>query len=199
MRKKLIMVVLVIGICLNGCNKKETENNSPAVETSAKWEEDFLITLSSDHEVYKEKDLYEEEPLNFVLTVEYLGEEQEIEVWHGIEIGYITVKSKEGETAFSPTRESLEKSSYLEANKPISVTWNAIEMTEKYLSLKKDKESTWSEFFLNFGYIAKERYEFLHFFEKGDYIVEAEVSFSLDEEYTKRVECTLELPFSVCE
>ena len=112
----VVSVVCVVAVCLCLGFGREAV---PAPEASIQID-DFIIKLSSQQYSYEYRDINPSAPFHFELTVEYVGNEPEIEITHGSSIGVVDIVDPYRETKFANAIGAEKVVSTLEKNKQIT-------------------------------------------------------------------------------
>lgn len=85
-------LLLCLLLFLFGCG---VSGGSDPVQASAE-QGDFRATLTSARSVYDSDSLDPEAPLDFEVRVDYLGQEGEVPIFYGADLGYIALYNEEG-------------------------------------------------------------------------------------------------------
>ncbi|GAA0182039.1 hypothetical protein SH2C18_44850 [Clostridium sediminicola] len=130
-------------------------------------EDDFKLTISTAKNVYNMDDLFTTNPLDITATVRYLGNEDEITIYHGEPIVAISLRHKNGKLQLGTDILDIGCSSVI----------------------KSKKEYLFSQDYVNDYY--KEGLI------KGDYVAVAYIKIVLDEEFKNKINFSSEVPFSI--
>lgn len=58
--------------------------------------EDIQVTFTSAQYIYDSSDMDPEAPLDFEVRIDYLGQEKEVQIYYGTELGYVWLYNNEG-------------------------------------------------------------------------------------------------------
>lgn len=161
----LCLIVLITAVGCRKVSNKETDHDESISNTVT--QDNFEITVTASKESYLLKKLFTTEPLNISATVNYIGEEDKIEIWHSIPLCSILLISKDEKTEIGGEFLDVKLSSYIE----------------------KDRLYTFNPDFQNEYYKSE--------LVKGQYKAVARIKLSLDEAGTESVDFTTEVSFDI--
>ena len=105
---KWMCCFMIFAFLFTGCGKEETaesvqectlkEEPAEPVEESTLIGEDFQLTIRSERSWYKEKQFLDD--VQFTLELEYIGDEEEVTIWHADPLAFIGISTQEGEYVF---------------------------------------------------------------------------------------------------
>lgn len=150
--------------------KEKLIGNQPMSNTVL-YGTDFKITLRSAHYVYDREGMDEGAPLDFEVSVEYTGDEPEVQIWRGDPLVVMALEAEDPEIQKKLANMGVDGVLVADA-----------------LAKGQATEISWT---------GKREFEEIGSIPKGNYHVRADVYFALDEGQTERVECHMELPFVI--
>ncbi len=204
MKGKKIVLIMIMSICLMGCQsnvEKESEEKiedfgekmenfeKETIEPSGKSEiygKDFLVSLTSMQSYYHAENL--DEKACFLLQLEYIGEEPEITVFHSKPLGCIGIDTEEGKTVIDYMRESMETRTVLKKGEPYLVKMNGEELSLhlEAMELSQIEDEGYDLSVIEDGKL-----------KAGNYQVTGDIEFALEENAAEHAEYKVILDFQV--
>lgn len=120
--KRILRLVIVIGlICaLTGCKTSE-ESYPMNVQIT---EKEFRISFFVESTAYDIEDLKKETPFDYHLQIEYLGDRENVVVYHGYPICVFTVCTRDGKEVVPAGRLDSLNSSTIKTKEKLEFNWN---------------------------------------------------------------------------
>ena len=169
-RRRISILLIWSVLLLCGCSNREVDPAAAApVKSTVICNDTFRITCTSGQYEYNSKEIQKEDPFNFELQLEYIGEEPSVTIWRSESIGGIEM---------------------LYANRE-SVLPLVIGDTRGSTELKK------GEVYTIYTWTGSSEYEHVGGFSCGNYIAFACVDFGYGEDGEESVRCVLEMPFVI--
>ncbi len=149
------------------------------VENQEIYEDEFRLTLRSEHPWYQ-RSRFTKNAL-FTLELEYIGEEEEIQIWHGDPLAMIDIETEDGRCLWGFVSYQVKKASVLKKGEPYRLEING-ETLGKWLKwLEEEGGFSFSNGELSEGYAGAEDVLENGSLKPGDYHAVAYVEFSTDD------------------
>lgn len=116
----VIFSVLLLGLCGCGTSNNNEENRSgePQITNESKQVDDFKVSINVENV---------EKGLNVYATITYLGEEDEIDIYHGGSIFFFNIYQQDGDFDYLGSMEQPLLTTTLIRNEPHKVNFTEIE------------------------------------------------------------------------
>ena len=89
-RRRISILLILSILLLCGCSNGEVDLAAAApVKSTVICNDTFRITCTSGQYEYNSKEIQKEDPFNFELQLEYIGEEPSVTIWRSESIGGI--------------------------------------------------------------------------------------------------------------
>lgn len=164
----LLIVTAIVGIA---CFMLISELDIP-LRSEIILRDSFRISLVTDKLCYRKSELNKDEPFDFKVAVEYIGNDNEIEIWHAKSVSLVEILDKSGE--------------------PVVLTG----MNQPLLSSTIKSGEKLEEVFTGKGYDGYFEVEGGDF-RRGHHTVKVYINFSLNEELTDEISCVMNLPLVI--
>ncbi|HHV09463.1 MAG TPA: hypothetical protein GXX75_04175 [Clostridiales bacterium] len=92
----LILITILAGCSKESHNKNILDNNNGFQNTLEK--DDFEITITTERNTYSLNKLFKTEPLNISALIKYIGNKENISIWHGEPLCAITLVPCNGDS-----------------------------------------------------------------------------------------------------
>ncbi|MBQ8062427.1 MAG: hypothetical protein IJ230_00660 [Clostridia bacterium] len=158
----LLMLSMALGVA--ACSTEDSELNTATIEA-----DQFKYTLQSATTEVVAKDLDPDSPFRVTLSIEYLGDQDSIDLWCVGDLGTITMENGSGQAMLQDEHFSRDTSRVtIEKGKPYEITWTGAQEYKEYDGIPT-----------------------------GQYKVVAYLNFSTDSNYDSIQENTLDLSLNV--
>lgn len=159
-----LLLMLTMALIATACSGGNSEMNTVTMEA-----DDFKYTLQSTETEVSAKDLDPSKPFSVTLSIEYLGDQDSIDLWCVEDLGTITMENGSGQAMLADEYRSRDTSRVtLEKGKPYEITWTGAEEYKEYDGIPA-----------------------------GQYKVVAYLNFATDQNYDSIQENTLDLSINV--
>lgn len=133
MNKKILSLFMTITLAIlavlsSGCSGGNDDFNATTLS-----DDDFQYTLQTKRSVYEAKKLSEAAPFDVTLTIEYVGDQESIDVWCVDDLGTISMENEHGKALLANdfyTRATNRIT--LTKGKPYVIAWTGAEEFREY-------------------------------------------------------------------
>lgn len=162
----LLSLLLLLTVLLAACAGDGNEMNTATLNSE---DGAFVYTLKADETEFSADSLSERAPFHVTLSVEYVGDQDAIDVWCADDLGSISMENENGQTLLDDDFHTRATSRVtLKKGEPYTIEWTGADEYKEYGGIPA-----------------------------GDYKVVAYVNFATDANYDAIQENTLDLDFLI--